>query len=1587
VVTAAAAQPPRGFRLSPLQRRLWRLGGGEPATALRCRAVYELAGELAPRRLADALARVVARHEMLRTTFQRLPGMDLPVQVVAEPAAAPARLARLDLAALDPAARGRWLTGELAADGARFDFVHGPLLRACLAGAGPGEQWLRLELPALCGDPVALDRIAAELVEQCAGREHEPPMQYADVAEWQNQTLEAAESAEGVERWREIWRTQEIAARLARPLPLAAAGPAGGPAAATLAVPVVLPPAAERALAARLAADPAAGAAFLLACWQVLLARGAGDPEVLVGVLDEGRGYEELQSVVGPFARYLPLYRRLPAGEPLAALAVAAGRDLAAASAHQEHFGWEQMAASPAGSGEAEAGCFAAAFELWQPAPCLGAGRPALSPRRAAALIEGSTLALAVRLQSGAWELAMRADGRRLDSAALRLLAGRLEALVAAALAAPDAAWESLAMLPPAELALLAGLGVAAAPAPPASPAGGESTPAASIHRRFEQQAARTPERPALVADDESTTYGELNRRANRLAHHLRRLGAGAEQPVALLLGRSTAAVVALLAALKAGAAYVPLDPAHPRERLRLMLADAGCGLVLTESRLAGVLRAAAGEAGDAAEPRIVELDGEAEVIAACPDGDPAGPDLAGGLAYIIYTSGSSGRPKGVAVEHASPLALLAALDATVLAPLRRAGRPLRASLNAPLVFDASVQQLVLLLAGDTLHLVPEAARADGAALLAFLGERRLDLFDCTPSQLRLLVGGGGPAAAGLAGIPAAVLVAGEAIDERLWAALAASAGTVFYNIYGPTECTVDATWHRIAPGSGGPTIGRPLPGYEVHLLEPAAGGGLRPAPLGAPGELCIGGAGLARGYAGNPAATAERFVPRSAAGGAAGSRLYRTGDLARLRPGGELEFLGRLDQQVKVRGFRIELGEIEAALLAHPWVESAAAAAWPEPGGHELRLAAYLVAAAAAPVRPPRLAADVRRHAAARLPAYMVPGTFDVLAALPRLASGKLDRRALPRPVPQRAAGGELFVAPRNPVEEILAGTWCELLRLPVVGVHDDFFDVGGHSLLATQLISRVRDLFEVDVKVRSLFETPTVAGLAEAVSAARAAGAAALPPLRPAARGARAPLSYSQQRLWLQHQLEPASTAYALPLGVRLRGALDVPAMAAGLAEIVRRHEALRTTFAAPDESDGEPAQVVAAAAAGPALPLLDLAELGPAAAGWAQRLLAGEVRRPFDLGRGPLLRARLVRLAAADHVLALTLHHIVSDAWSIGVLMRELATLYAAFVLRRPSPLPPLPVQYADYALWQRSWLTRERLEQELAYWRGQLAGAPELLRLRGELPRPATPSRRAGARFFTLPTALGERLRELARAEGATLFMVLLAAFKALLRHLQALDGVDDVVVGSPVSYRNWGEIEGLIGFFVNTLPLRSSLAGDPSFAELLARVRRTALDGFAHQHLPFDRMVAELRPRRSTEHAALFQAGFTFQAAGDEDLRLPELAATSFGIAVETAQFDLNLSVTDAPAVQCAFQYASELYAAATVDLWAELFETLLAAVAERPQARLSELRTTLAAAERRFWSAGGTPEPEASQGFRQRRRQAVSALPGEQGRA
>ncbi|HET7232709.1 MAG TPA: non-ribosomal peptide synthase/polyketide synthase [Longimicrobium sp.] len=1233
----------------------------------------------------------------------------------------------------------------------------------------------------------------------------------------------------------------------------------------------------------------------LLAGWAAVLGRLSGQTDLVIGTSLSSRGRWEVDGPTG-FEGPLPVRVDL-SGSPTAAELVGRVEARVRGALRNQDLSFQRVVELVRRDGAASATpLFRAAF-AWEEA--------AVEPRRAA----GLDLSLELREEGGRIVGGVAYATALFDRETVERYVGYLRRMLAGMAADEARPVDRLALLSTEERRRVTEeWNRTEAP-----------YPGSYIHERFEAQAGRTPGRVAVVYEDRQLTYGELNERANRLAHHLREMGVGPDVRVGICVEREPELVVAVLGVLKAGGAFLPLDPSYPRERLLDMVEDCAPVAVLTRGALAGRL------AGLGLP--LVALDEDAGWWERQPATNPERGGLTPEhLTYVIYTSGSTGRPKGVEMTHRGASNLLHwYLGATRISE--------RDAVLVVTSFSFHLTQrnlLAPLFVGGRVHLAREPF--EPLRIASQIVASGITMMNLTPTGFQALVeADGGKAIGGLR----IVVFGGEPLYPRQLARVPEPRPT-FLNPYGATEAT-GITAHHFAradlasyPGRSMPP-GRPIANAQIYVLDGAG----EPVPVGVTGELYLGGAGVTRGYRGLPGQTAERFLP-DPFGGAPGARLYRTGDLGRWLPDGTIEFMGRGDAQVKVRGFRIELGEIEARLAQHAAVHEVVVVARDGEVG-DPRLVAYYVGDRAD-------ASALRAHLAERLPEYMVPAAFVHMDALPVNPNGKLDRKALP--APEYAAQDEAYVAPRTPVEEVLAGIWAEVLGLERVGVEEGFFERGGHSLLATRVVSRVRELFGVELPLRALFEGPTVAEMARAVEEMRRAGLPVLPPVVPAGRTGALPLSFAQERLWFLDRLEPGSATYNLPAAWRLGGALDRAALERALGEIVRRHEALRTTFA---EVDGSPVQVIAPFG-GFALPVEDLSALGEADREASARRRAGEeAARPFDLAAGPLFRAALLRLGGEDHVLLLSMHHVVSDGWSMGVFFRELSALYEAYRAGRESPLPELAVQYADYAVWQREQLAGEVLDRQLAYWREQLSGAPELLELPADHPRPPVQTYRGASVPVEFSPELLERLQALGRREGATLYMTLLGAFQVL---LSKYGGSDDIVVGGPIAGRTRKEAEELIGFFINTLVLRTDLSGDPSFREALRRVREATLGAYAHQEVPFEKLVAELQPERSRSHAPLFQVMFVLQNAGGGRGGLPGLEVSDVGADQASARYDLTLELAVTPqGLRGGLIYSTDLFERGTIERMLGHLERVLEQVATDADVRLSRLEL-LSAEER-----------------------------------
>jgi len=1031
-----------------------------------------------------------------------------------------------------------------------------------------------------------------------------------------------------------------------------------------------------------------------------------------------------------------------------------------------------------------------------------------------------------------------------------------------------------------------------------------------SLQDMFEKQAVLTPERIALMCDDIQVNYRKLNEEANRLARLLIEKGIGPEQFVALALPRSPEMVASMLGVLKTGAAYLPLDPEFPADRISYMLEDAKPSCIITTEEIAASLP------DNLAVPELVLDQAVAQEI--IKRYSPENPDVSVSLdhpAYIIYTSGSTGRPKGVIVTQKSlSNFLLSMKEAFSL------GEEDRLLAVTTVAFDISALELYLpLISGAQIVIARKETIREPHALAQMIENFDINIMQATPTLWHALVTSEPEKLRGLR-----VLVGGEALPSGLLQALQDLHCSVT-NLYGPTETTIWSAAAFLEEGlKGVPPIGKPIWNTQVYVLD----NGLQPVPPGVVGELYIAGTGLARGYFHRPDLTAERFVADPY--GPPGTRMYRTGDQARWRTDGSLDYIGRADHQIKIRGFRIELGEIDAVLANHPHIEQAAVVVREDQPGDK-RLAAYVVADAAIDT------AELRRYMGASLPDYMVPSAFVEMDELPLTPNGKLDRKALPAPDFSTSVSDR---APRTPQEEILCDLFAEVLGLARVGIDDSFFELGGHSLLAARLMSRIREVMGAELGIAKLFDEPTVAGLAAHLDLAQSAR----PALQRAERPEKIPLSFAQRRLWFLHCLEGPSPTYNIPVAVRLSGELDQGLLKAALYDLVRRHESLRTIF---PESQGTSYQhILDADRACPELHVTEIAEKE------LSDRLAEAVRYSFDLAAEPAFRAELFVIGPDEYVLLLLVHHIVGDGWSLTPLTRDLGTAYAARCHGRSPEWAPLAVQYADYALWQQELLGNEDdpnslIAGQLAFWKETLKNLPDQLELPTDYSRPAEPNHDGDTIHFRIEPEFHKRLQELARANRVSLFMVLQSGLAALLTRLGA---GTDIPIGSPIAGRNDDALGDLVGLFINTLVLRTDTSGDPSFRELLDRVREVNLAAYDNQDLPFERLVEVLNPARSRATHPLFQIMLAFQNTPDAELHLPDMESSLRINSVGSAKFDLTLEISEdrladgtPNGMEGLLEYSTDLFKRETAQALADRLMRLLEAAESDPDEQIGNL--------------------------------------------
>ncbi len=1498
----------RGERLplSFAQQRLWFLSQLEGASAAYHVPVrWRLCGQLDSAVLRKALEGVVARHEALRTTFSQVDGE--PVQRII-----PAEDSRLELIEHDlrqhPDAEGELQRLSIEEAGNGFDLEAGPLIRGRLIRLREEEHALLITMHHIVSDGWSMGVLLKELSTLYGafmrGESNPLPelsLQYVDYAVWQRKWIEG-----GVLREQgEYWKTRLEGAPALLELPTDHGRPAQQDYAGGFASLVL-----DESLTADLKKiGKRHGTTLymtLLAGWAALMARLSGQQDVVIGTPVANRSRVEIEGLIGCFVNTLAL-RVDVSGSPVVGELLKRVRVETLAAQEQQDIPFEQVVeiVRPVRS-LSQSPVFQAMF-TWQNAPEGTLEIPGVAVQ---SLLR--VPAVAAKFDIRLW---LREAGEKIvggveyattlfEQRTIERYMGYYRRLLEGMVADDAEVMDRLPMMSERERRQILYEW---------NDTQVEFPSDKCVQELFEEQVQKTPEAVAVVFEEASLSYGELNRRANQLAHHLRALGVKPDERVAICVERSLEMVVGLLGILKAGGAYVPLDPAYPGERLRYMLEDSEPVALLTQTHLEGLFP------GVSETLPVLDLAAEALPWREQPESnlDTASLGLtAMHLAYVIYTSGSTGAPKGVAVEHRNITRLFAAT-----AEWFHFGGDDVWPLFHSFTFDFSVWELWgALLCGGRLIVVPKDVARSTEDFYRLLCRANVTILNQTPSAFRQLVAV--QTGDGQSHRLRHVIFGGEILEVstlRPWYEHSRNQGTQLNNMYGITETSVHVTRRPLERADvetrGSSPIGYRIPDLRIYILD-AQG---EPVPVGVGGELYIGGAGVARGYLNRPELTAERFL-RDPFATEAGARMYKTGDLGRWLADGNIEFLGRNDLQVKIRGYRIELGEIEAVLAQHAAVRDAVVVAREDPGGDK-RLVAYYTCAEAGEQNERAWGAEqLRAHILAKLPEYMVPAAYVRLESLPLTPNGKLDRKALPAPEAD-AYVVRGYEAPEGEIETVLAGIWAEVLKLERVGRHDNFFELGGHSLLAVQVVTRMRQGLGLEVAIRDLFARPILADLAGGLEIT---ARATLPTITRAERGERLPLSFAQQRLWFLSQLEGASAAYHVPVRWRLCGQLDSAVLRKALEGVVARHEALRTTFS---QVDGEPVQrIIPAEDSRLELIEHDLRQ-HPDAEGELQRLSIEEAGNGFDLEAGPLIRGRLIRLREEEHALLITMHHIVSDGWSMGVLLKELSTLYGAFMRGESNPLPELSLQYVDYAVWQRKWIEGGVLREQGEYWKTRLEGAPALLELPTDHGRPAQQDYAGGFASLVLDESLTADLKKIGKRHGTTLYMTLLAGWAALMARLS---GQQDVVIGTPVANRSRVEIEGLIGCFVNTLALRVDVSGSPVVGELLKRVRVETLAAQEQQDIPFEQVVEIVRPVRSLSQSPVFQAMFTWQNTPGGTLQIPDVEIKPLRLPHVVAKFDLSLSLQEAgEKIVGGVEYATTLFEQRTIERYMGYYRRLL----------------------------------------------------------
>lgn len=1502
--------------LSLSQERLWVLHQLQPNTPLYNEAsLLTLTGYLNIHILEKSIKEIIKRHEILRTSFQNVDGQTL--QVIAP--RLNFSLTIVDIQSLSNTEQETKIQQVVKVNSRQpFDLTRTPLLRGTLIYLSEQKFVLLLTMHHIISDgwswQIFYRELAALYQAFCQDNPSplpELPIQYADFALWQRQCLNDEERFRQLTYWKQQLKNAPPILNLPTDYPRPAQQSFQGARSV-----FTLSQTLTDALQSLSQQEGITLFMVLLATFKTLLYRYTNQTDLLIGTPVANRTHTETENLLGCFVNTLVLRTDL-SNEPSFREVLARVRQTAlSAYAHQD-LPFEQLVKELQPERTLSHTPLFQVMFVFQEAPMLALQLPNLT--LAPLMIDNETAKfdLTLYLEDTKQGLIgfLEYNTELFHADTINRMLGHFHTLLNGVVANSEQNISNLPLLTSFEQhQLLVEFNLS------------ENLTYSQIdqclHHLIEGQVEKTPDAVAVFFADEKLTYLELNNRANQLAHYLQLLGVKSEERVCICLERSVEMIVGLLGILKAGGAYVPVDSNYPLERLTFLLEDSQAPLILTQQHILTKLPTHQGQ--------VICLDTEWEKIAEYSTDNLTTKITPDNLAYIIYTSGSTGKPKGAMNTHRGICNRLLWMQETY--KLTTSDAVLQ---KTPFSFDVSVWELFwTLITGAHLVMAQPEGHKDSAYLIKLIAQESITTLHFVPSMLQVFLEA--PGVEKLKSLKR-VICSGEALPCSLQQRFFEILDTELHNLYGPTEAAIDVTFWKCQRESVKSIvpIGRPISNTQIYLLDSH----LQAVPIGVPGELHIGGVGVARGYLNRPDLTAEKFIPNPFSDNPE-NRLYKTGDLARYLQDGNIEYLGRIDHQVKIRGFRIELGEIESVLSQHPAVRETVVIVQ-----QNQSIVAYIVFQQSAAYSTNELRFFLQQH----LPEYMIPSSFVLLDSLPLTPNGKVDRQALPATEQVRPELEASFVAPRTPVEEMLAVIWAHLLGIEQVGINNNFFELGGHSLLATQVISQVQKVFQVELPLRYLFESPTVAGFAKHIEMVMKVKpeSKSVPPLERVSRDIELPLSFAQQRLWFIHQLDPESSAYNGSDLVRLQGKLNVAALFESINEIVQRHEALRTCFVVVE---GRSLQKIISKLRIP-LPVIDLQHLSEAEREQKVRSLETQnAQQPFKLTNAPLLRLLLLRLSTEEHILLVTMHHIISDAWSGGIFIREVSALYAAFSTGKPSPLPELPIQYADYAMWQQQLLQGETLNTQLSYWKQQLENAKTVLELPTDKPRSQLQSSLGKKHSFALSPKLSNHLKSLSQRENVTLFMTLLAAFNVLLYHYTEQE---DILVGSPIANRNRSELEELIGFFVNTLVLRTHLSHNPSFQELLQRVREMALGAYANQDIPFEKLVAELQPERTLNHSPLFQVWFVLQNAPKSNLEIEGLNLSLLETDSSVVRHDLKLQLSETPeGMQGFFEYKKDLFHTTTITRMAGILETLLTIITEQPNIKLDQLINLLQEAEK-----------------------------------